>query len=111
MRTTYLFTATAALLVASIPAFADGDCQAWNTTTGPVKVCVPPGTDASGYFWTFSALDPSTGASRPGLVLCRMECQEKDDVPSAFIPAWHCTDCGVIDGPVVQTGDDHEDWN
>ena len=48
MRTTYLFTAAAALLVASIPAFADGDCLTWKIGDHAVQACVAPGTDASG---------------------------------------------------------------
>jgi hypothetical protein len=95
MRTTYLFRAAAALLGASVPMFADGECLTWKQTAhgqvNVVQACVAPGTDAAGYGFSFAEEDPIGNTGEPGILYA----SPKGDL--AFIPAWSCPDCSVSD--------------
>jgi hypothetical protein len=105
MRTTYLFTAAAALLVASIPAFADGECMQWQRGRNGaiVQACVAPGTDAAGYGVAFAEEDPIGNTGEPGILYA----SPKGDL--TFVPATYCPECGVADESDMQQGQDHED--
>jgi hypothetical protein len=105
MRTTYLFTAAAALLITSIRAFADGECMQWQRGRNGaiVQACVWQGTDAAGYGVAWAEEDPIGNTGDPGILYA----SPKGDL--AFVPAWACPACGVAGALEEQQGQDHED--
>jgi hypothetical protein len=103
MRTTYLFTAAAALLVTSIPVFADGECMTWQRGVGYVQACVAPGTDAAGYGVAWADEDPIGNTGEPGILYA----SPNGDL--AFVSATHCPECGVANPLDEQEAQDHED--
>jgi hypothetical protein len=106
MRTTYLFTAAAALLVSAVPMFADGECLTWKQTAHGqfhiVQACVAPGTDAAGYGFCFAEEDPIGDTGEPGILYA----SPKGDL--TFVPASSCPACDVADA-IEQVHNDHED--
>ena len=105
MRTTYLFTAAAGLLLSSVPAFADGECMQWQRGRNGaiVQACVWPGTQAAGYGVAWAEEDPIGNTGEPGILYA----SPKGDL--AFVPATHCPECGVANPMEEQEGQDHED--
>ena len=89
MRTTYLFTAVAALLVASIPASADGECMQWQRGRNGaiVQACVWQGADAAGLGYAIADEDPIGNTGEPGLLYA----SPNGDL--VFQPAVRCTEC------------------
>jgi len=87
MRTKYLFTAAAALLLSSVPVFADGECMQWQRGGRYVQACVAPGTDAAGFGVAFAEEDPIGNTGEPGLLYA----SPNGDL--VFQPAVRCTEC------------------
>ena len=105
MRTTYLFTAVAALLVTSIPAFADGECMQWQRGRNGaiVQACVWQGADAAGLGYALAEEDPIGNTGEPGVLYA----SPNGDL--VFQPAVRCPECGIANAQEEQEGQDHED--